>query len=127
MNERILSLSPPGDCGLEWKGVILCDHGSGSINGVCFEELNDDESLYLKDIESVLGSGRWLLPNGFDFIGFDARLMSTLENTIVLAPYARYKEASAALDDAILSKNKTGRRSSGRLPIFNQTKKQCRL
>ena len=81
----------------EHVGLILWDHGSGSINGVCFDELDDDESLYLKDIEKALDSVRGLLPNGFDFIGFDACLMSTLETAAVLAPYAKYMVASQEL------------------------------
>ena len=35
-------------------GLVLWNHGGGSINGVCFDELADNESLYLKDIENAL-------------------------------------------------------------------------
>ena len=35
-------------------GLVLWDHGSGSINGVCFDELNDVESLYLTDLGTAL-------------------------------------------------------------------------
>ena len=46
-------------------GLVLWDHGSGSINGVCFDELNDDESLYLTDLDKALKSVQGSLPNGF--------------------------------------------------------------
>ena len=75
-------------------GLILWDHGSGSINGVCFDELVNDESLTLKDIDKALSSVRPLLPQGFDFVGFDACLMATVETAAMLAPHARYMVAS---------------------------------
>ena len=74
-------------------GLVLWDHGSGSINGVCFDELNDDESLYLTDLDKALKSVQGSLPNGFDFIGFDACLMGTVETAAILAPYARHLHA----------------------------------
>ncbi|MBQ5787514.1 MAG: peptidase C11 clostripain, partial [Oscillospiraceae bacterium] len=79
-------------------GLVLWDHGSGSINGVCFDELNDDESLYLTDLDKALKSVQGSLPNGFDFIGFDACLMSTVETAAILAPYARYMVASEEVE-----------------------------
>ena len=75
-------------------GLILWDHGSGSINGVCFDELCDDDSLTLKDIDRALSSVQSLRPQGFDFVGFDACLMSTVETAAMLAPHARYMVAS---------------------------------
>ena len=79
-------------------GLILWDHGSGCVNGVCFDELADDDSLYLRDINEALGSVKGLLPNGFDFIGFDACLMATVETAAMCAPYARYLVASEELE-----------------------------
>ena len=75
-------------------GLVLWNHGSGSINGVCFDELADDESLSLKDIENALQSVQGLLPQGFDFIGFDACLMGTVETAAMLAPHARFMVSS---------------------------------
>ena len=68
------------------KGLVLWDHGSGSINGVCFDELFDLNSLSLRAIDTALGSVKDALPNGFDFIGFDACLMGTLETAAMLVP-----------------------------------------
>ena len=78
-------------------GLILWDHGSGSINGVCFDEMEDDESLLLTDIQEALSRVQSLLPGGFDFVGFDACLMGTVETAAMLAPYARYMVASEEL------------------------------
>lgn len=79
-------------------GLVLWDHGSGSINGVCFDELDDDNSLTLRDLDTALGGTAGLLPGGFDFIGFDACLMSTVETAAILAPYAKYMVASQEIE-----------------------------
>ena len=79
-------------------GLVLWNHGSGSINGVCFDELNDFDSLSLHDIKSALDGAKDLMPNGFDFIGFDACLMSTIETASILAPFARYMVASEEIE-----------------------------
>ena len=79
-------------------GLVLWDHGSGSINGVCFDELNDLHSLSLRDIDTALSSVKDTLPNGFDFIGFDACLMGTVETAAMLAPYAKYMIGSQELE-----------------------------
>ena len=71
-------------------GLVLWDHGSGSINGVCFDELHEMKSLTLREIDTALSSVKDALPNGFDFIGFDACLMGTVETAAMLAPYAAY-------------------------------------
>lgn len=75
-------------------GLVFWNHGGGSISGVCFDELFDQNSLTLKEIESSLEKTSSLLPSGFEFIGFDACLMATLENAAVLSPYAGYMFAS---------------------------------
>ena len=71
-------------------GLVFWDHGSGSINGVCFDELSNLDSLSLRDIDNALKSVQDALPGGFDFIGFDACLMGTVETASILAPYAKY-------------------------------------
>ena len=79
-------------------GLIFWDHGSGSINGVCFDELCGDESLFLREIDEALCGVQGLLPGGFEFIGFDACLMATVENAAMLAPHARYLVASEEVE-----------------------------
>lgn len=76
----------------EKMGVVFWDHGGGSITGVCFDELEKDDSLSLREIDaamlSVLESG--ILTDTFEFIGFDACLMGTVEAANIAANYARY-------------------------------------
>ena len=82
----------------EHMGLIFWDHGSGSLNGVCFDELYGDDSLSLRDIDSALNSVSDKLTAPFDFIGFDACLMGTLEAANVLAPYASYMYGSEEIE-----------------------------
>ena len=82
----------------EHMGLIFWDHGSGSINGVCFDELYDDDSLCLRDIDTALNAVSDKLTAPFDFIGFDACLMGTLEAANVLAPYASYMYGSEEIE-----------------------------
>ena len=76
----------------EKMGVIFWDHGGGSVSGVCFDELADDDSLSLREIDagllSMLQSGT--LTDTFEFIGFDACLMGTVEAANISASYADY-------------------------------------
>lgn len=78
----------------EHMGVIFWNHGSGSINGVCFDELNNDDSLSLLEIDSALYSIYDEMTDRFEFIGFDACLMGTVETANVLASYSRYMYGS---------------------------------
>ncbi|MBQ6650722.1 MAG: hypothetical protein IJM67_05650 [Atopobiaceae bacterium] len=78
----------------EHMGLILWDHGGGSITGVCFDELNRRDSLYLRELDTALNQAYGVMWDKFDFIGFDACLMCTLETANVMATYADYMVAS---------------------------------
>lgn len=82
----------------ERMGLILWDHGSGSINGVCFDEQYDYDSLTLEELDHALNQVYDQMTDRFEFIGFDACLMSTLETANVLTPYARYMYASQEME-----------------------------
>ena len=75
-------------------GLVLWNHGGGSISGVCFDENHDYDSLSLNEIDSALNSVYDKMTDKFEFIGFDACLMSTMETANILVPYARYMFAS---------------------------------
>lgn len=75
-------------------GLVLWNHGSGSINGVCFDELFNNDSLLLKDIASALEGHE----NCFEFIGFDACLMATVETAQTIQPFAKYLIASEEVE-----------------------------
>ena len=78
----------------EHMGVILWNHGGGSITGVCFDELYDGESLDMRELESAVYSAFELMTDRFEFIGFDACMMGTAEGANILASYARYMVGS---------------------------------
>jgi Clostripain family. len=75
-------------------GVIFWDHGGGSITGVCFDETDRQDSLSLREIDAALLSVYGTMTDKFEFIGFDACLMGTLETANILASYARYMYGS---------------------------------
>ncbi|MCR5523635.1 MAG: peptidase C11 [Clostridia bacterium] len=67
--------------------LIMWDHGSGSISGFGYDEKNPSSgSLTLKGINDALKAAN----QTFDFIGFDACLMGTLEGALMLDRYADY-------------------------------------
>ena len=78
----------------EKMGVIFWDHGSGSINGVCFDELNEDDSLTLSEMNTALSDVYADMTDQFEFIGFDACLMGTVETANIMSTYARYMYGS---------------------------------
>lgn len=75
-------------------GLIMWDHGSGSIDGVCYDEFNYGDSLFLKEVDAALFSVYDEMTASFEFIGFDACLMSTLETAAMAASHSRYMIAS---------------------------------
>ena len=82
----------------EHMGVIFWDHGSGSINGVCFDETDDNNSLSLRDLDNAFLSLDDTMTDRFEFIGFDACLMGSVETANILAPYARYMIGSEEVE-----------------------------
>ncbi|MGN0665431.1 MAG: clostripain-related cysteine peptidase [Huintestinicola sp.] len=81
-------------CPAAKMGLIFWNHGGGSISGVCFDELYDNDSLSLREIDSALSSASASMTDKFEFIGFDACLMGTIEAANVLATYSRYMYGS---------------------------------
>ena len=78
--------------------LILWDHGGGTISGFGYDEKNASAgSMTLSNIaKAVKDTGIT-----FDFIGFDACLMATLETALVLEPYADYLVASEETEPGI--------------------------
>ena len=78
--------------------LILWDHGGGSLSGYGYDEnYKSSGSMTLDGIDSALKSGGVK----FDFIGFDACLMATLENGLMLTPYADYLIASEETEPGV--------------------------
>ena len=67
--------------------LIFWDHGGGSVSGYGYDEKNPREgSMDLAEIDSALASAGIK----YDFIGFDACLMGTVETDLMAAKYADY-------------------------------------
>ncbi len=80
------------------NGLILWNHGGGSITGVCFDERYDYDSLDLTELDSVLNEAIGDFGRKLDFIGFDACLMGTVETANVLATFADYMYGSEEVE-----------------------------
>ena len=71
--------------------LILWDHGGGSISGYGYDELHKSAgSMDLAELSGALREAGCV----FDWIGFDACLMATLETALVCGDYADYLIAS---------------------------------
>jgi hypothetical protein len=75
---------------------VFWDHGGGSLAGFGSDELFPNSVLLLTDIrQAIHDSGV-----RFDFIGFDACLMGTIETAYMLEPYADYLVGSEETEPA---------------------------
>lgn len=78
--------------------LIFWDHGGGSLSGYGYDEKNASSgSMTLKGINEALSGGGVT----FDFIGFDACLMATLETALMLDDYADYLIASEETEPGV--------------------------
>lgn len=78
--------------------LILWDHGGGSITGYGYDEKNRASgSMTLAGINTALKNAG----TTFDFIGFDACLMATVENGLMLTNYADYMIASEETEPGV--------------------------
>ena len=80
------------------QALIFWDHGGGSISGYGYDEKNASlGSMGLSGINAALKNAG----TKFDFIGFDACLMATLETGLMLNDYADYMIASEETEPGI--------------------------
>lgn len=78
--------------------LIFWDHGSGSLGGYGYDEKNERSgSMTLAGIDQALKNAGCY----FDFIGFDACLMGTVENGLMLSDYADYLIASEETEPGV--------------------------
>lgn len=78
--------------------LVMWDHGGGAISGFGYDEKNESAgSMTLKGIRDALSAGGVK----FDFVGFDACLMGTLENALMLGDYADYLIASEETEPGV--------------------------
>lgn len=77
--------------------LIMWDHGGGSVSGFGYDQHFPNDGMTLDELAVALKNGGCT----FDFIGFDACLMATLETAMVLEPYADYMIASEEVEPGI--------------------------
>ncbi|MCR4999752.1 MAG: peptidase C11 [Lachnospiraceae bacterium] len=78
--------------------LIFWDHGGGSLSGYGYDEKNPRSgSMTLNGIDRALQEGGVQ----FDFVGFDACLMATVETDLLAAKYADYMIASEETEPGI--------------------------
>ncbi len=78
--------------------LILWDHGGGSVSGYGYDEKNASSgSMSLSGIDTALKNANVK----FDFIGFDACLMATVETALMSSRYADYMIASEESEPGI--------------------------
>ncbi|MCR4875259.1 MAG: hypothetical protein K5923_05970 [Clostridia bacterium] len=73
------------------KALILWNHGGGPIQGCCFDEIFNNDSLDIGELSNAI-TGAQLAQ--LDFIGFDACLMGSFEVAYALKDYSKYMIAS---------------------------------
>lgn len=73
-------------------GLVIWNHGSGSLGGVCADEFTND-MLSMDEIRQSISASA-LNGEKLEWIGFDACLMGSMEASLLLEPYARYMIAS---------------------------------
>lgn len=78
--------------------LIFWDHGGGSLSGYGYDEKYPRSgSMRLDGIDKALKNANMT----FDFIGFDACLMATMETALTLSPYADYLLASEETEPGV--------------------------
>ena len=80
------------------NSLIFWDHGGGSVSGFGYDEkFASTGSMSLGEIDKALTDGGLK----FDFVGFDACLMATAENALMLSKHADYMIASEETEPGI--------------------------
>ena len=80
------------------NSLIFWDHGGGSVSGFGYDEkFASSGGMSLGEIDKALTDANVK----FDFVGFDACLMATTENAMMLAKHADYMIASEETEPGI--------------------------
>ncbi len=78
--------------------LILWDHGSGSLSGYAYDEkFPQSGSMNLSGIKKAISDSGVK----FDFVGFDACLMATVETALMLSDYSDYMIASEETEPGV--------------------------
>ena len=90
-------------CWQQYRGdrnvLIMWDHGSSALDGLCFDEVHNDDGLTLSELSDCFADlSRNLSGFHLNVIGADACLMACYEMAVTLAPYGDYYVASEELE-----------------------------
>lgn len=75
-------------------GIILWNHGSGSVYGFGNDELYNYEAMPVSNLALAFEQAKAATGVTFELIGFDCCLMGTLETAVAMAPYGEFMVAS---------------------------------
>ncbi|MCR5733219.1 MAG: hypothetical protein K6G22_01310 [Lachnospiraceae bacterium] len=75
-------------------GLILWDHGGGTVLGFGADEVHSGSMMRIQQLKKAFETAG----GHFDFIGFDACLMGTVETACMLKPFADYMIASEEME-----------------------------
>ena len=78
--------------------LVLWDHGGGPIMGYGSDELFNNSTMSLADLDKALNNSKLMKKTKFEFIGFDACLMGSIEVANVLKEEANYMLASEEVE-----------------------------
>jgi hypothetical protein len=80
--------------------VVFWNHGGGSVAGVAFDEMYDNDSLTLDELYAAFAEVWDPLPDEqpIELIGFDTCLMATVDVANVLSGFAKYLVASEEVE-----------------------------
>ncbi len=79
-------------------GLIMWNHGSGSVKGFGADEWFDQDMLTLPELKKAFTDAQKATKARFEWIGFDACLMATVETASTLAPFGNFLTASEELE-----------------------------
>lgn len=78
------------------RAVLFWNHGGGSVTGVAFDELNNNDSLRLAELSQAFKEQD--TGEKYELVGFDTCLMATIDVADVFDDYANYMVASEELE-----------------------------
>ncbi len=81
----------------EKYGLVLWNHGGGSVGGYGVDELYNHDGLTLAELGEAFEASA-MKEQQFEFLGFDACLMANIETAYVAQPYAKYLIASEEVE-----------------------------
>lgn len=79
-------------------GLVMWNHGSGSVKGFGADEWFDHDMLTIPEMKKAFTDAQKSTQARFEWIGFDACLMATIEIASSLAPFGNFLTASEELE-----------------------------